>query len=156
VLIGVLGDSHHQEKLIDKCIRKLNKVNIIIHTGDMISDAQYITRKYNIPVIGVAGNCDDYGAGNEEIIYNINSHKILVCHGHNYGVKHSLENLYNRGKEAGVSLVIFGHTHVPYYENRNNIHILNPGSIAFPRGFSCRCCAVVEIDEIITIKHVEL
>lgn len=154
MLIGVLGDSHHQTEDIDKCIKELKMVNLIIHTGDMISDANYITEKYNIPVIGVSGNCDPYIKEMEEFIYDVNDTRIFICHGHNYGVKSSLRRLILRGKEVGSNIVIFGHTHIPLYEKFENIHMLNPGSIAYPRGQSNKSMAILEIKERISIKHV--
>ncbi|QUH24815.1 metallophosphoesterase family protein [Serpentinicella alkaliphila] len=154
--IGILGDSHEQVKDIDRCIKKLNNVNIIIHTGDMLKDALYITRKHNIPVIGVRGNCDPYNAGEEEILYTANNYNILICHGHNYGVKSSLKMILHRGKNANAHIIVFGHTHIPYYEQVDSIHLLNPGSLAFPRGFSKKSVAIIEINERISIKHIEV
>ena len=156
MLIGVLGDSHEQVKDIDKCIKKLNNVNIIIHTGDMLTDAQYITRKYNIPVLGVRGNCDPYNVGEEEILYTVSNYNILICHGHNYGVKSSLNRILLRGKNVNANIIIFGHTHIPYYEEVDSIHLLNPGSLAFPREFSKKSAAILEINERISIKHIEV
>lgn len=156
MLIGVLGDSHQQIEEIDKCIKRLKNVNLIIHTGDMVNDCNYIANKLNIPTIGVLGNCDPYGDGKDEILYEVNNIKIFICHGHRYGVKRSLDKLVKRGKVLGANIVIFGHTHIPIYKESEGMHILNPGSIAFPRGFSKKSIGIIEISERITIKHVDI
>ena len=37
-------------------------------------------------------------------------------------------------KKKGASVVLFGHTHEAFYEYRDGIHFLNPGSLGSPRG----------------------
>lgn len=152
--IGVLGDSHRNKEDIDRAIERLKEVDLIIHTGDMITDAQYITDKYHIQVVGVKGNCDIYNKGQEEIICEIGSKRIYVCHGHQYGVKSTLRIIASKGKAQNADVVIFGHTHIPFHEKLDNLHLLNPGSIALPRGLSQKSFALMEINEIISIKHI--
>ena len=43
--------------------------------------------------------------------------------------------------EAGADLAVFGHTHIPFYENSGNLILLNPGSIKYTRTFG-----IIEID----------
>ena len=38
--------------------------------------------------------------------------------------------LFERAKEKGADIALFGHTHTPFYEYRENIHLFNPGSVA--------------------------
>ncbi|GHU33402.1 hypothetical protein FACS1894166_08770 [Bacilli bacterium] len=37
------------------------------------------------------------------------------------------------GKEENVDVVIFGHSHTPYIDDRHKPYLFNPGSIALPR-----------------------
>lgn len=143
--IGVLGDSHLNMEYLNKVIKELKQVDYIIHTGDNYCDFEYIMEKLKIKGIGVKGNCDPKGP--EEIIEEIAGRRFLICHGHRYGVKESLNNLFYRGKEVQADIVIFGHSHVPVYEVIDGLVLLNPGSIAFPRGGSRRSYALLKLNE---------
>lgn len=58
-------------------------------------------------------------------------------------------------KEAKV--VLFGHTHEAYYEYRDGIHILNPGSLGHPRGSLYPTYAVIDIQgKNIVCNHIRL
>jgi predicted phosphodiesterase len=48
---------------------------------------------------------------------------------------HNLADLDLNPAAAGISVVIYGHSHQPSIETRNNVLYLNPGS-AGPRRFS--------------------
>ena len=74
----------------------------------------------------VAGNCDAYG--DKEQIIEIEGVKILLTHGHLYGVKSGMGKLYYRAKEVGANVVIFGHTHAPLTCEEDGIMFLNPGT----------------------------
>ena len=39
-----------------------------------------------------------------------------------------------RARELEAQVVLFGHTHEAFYEYRDGIHFLNPGSLGSPRG----------------------
>ena len=47
----------------------------------------------------------------------------------------SLDSEYIREEGAArkVDIVMFGHTHKPYFEQKDGITVLNPGSLAYPR-----------------------
>ena len=68
----------------------------------------------------------------EEII-EIEGYKILVTHGHYYYVNSGVDNLKAYAREQGVDIAMFGHTHVPYFEVDDELTILNPGSLTYPR-----------------------
>jgi len=74
----------------------------------------------------VAGNCDGYG--DKELIAEIDGVKILLTHGHLYGVKSGLQRLFYRAKELDVNAVIFGHTHAPLIALEDGVLFLNPGT----------------------------
>ena len=37
------------------------------------------------------------------------------------------------GAARNADIIMFGHTHRPYFEERDGITVLNPGSLSFPR-----------------------
>ena len=72
---------------------------------------------------GVAGNCD-YLPLPEETVVETEGLKILLTHGHRYGVKSDLLSLSLR--------VFYGHTHIPEVTERSGVTLVNPGSLSYP------------------------
>jgi putative phosphoesterase len=133
----VFSDSHGRGKNILEAVDLHGGVaDAIIFLGDGLSDLEAVKRKYDkIPVFSVKGNCDfyDFNDTPEEILVNFDGIKILLCHGHKYGVKSSLTRILYRCLELEADAVFFGHTHVPVemteYVAEKRIQIFNPGSI---------------------------
>ena len=44
-----------------------------------------------------------------------------------------LECLRTEAVARGFDIAMFGHTHRPFYENKNGLILLNPGSLSYPR-----------------------
>ena len=59
----------------------------------------------------------------------IRGKRILLCHGHTYGVKSSLVTAGFAAEERQLDLFLFGHTHRPLVDRRGRTLFLNPGSI---------------------------
>ncbi len=137
----VVSDSHGRREPIELLYRQYPNDGII-HLGDHISDARWMReRTQGHPVYGVKGNCDPYDQGPEEFVLELEDQKILICHGHRYGVKSSLGALLAAAKAKGVNGVFFGHTHQPLMERREGLLLLNPGSLKMGD------YAIIEIEE---------
>jgi len=145
--IVVLGDSHGEIKNLDFIMKDLKDTDYIIHTGDYFNDGEYIAKNYGMNVIGVRGNCDFTSQGEEEIIKNIGGKRFFIAHGHQYGIKYDLNRFFYRGRELDADIIIFGHSHMPYYSVEDGIILLNPGSISQPRGGSFKSFAIVRIEK---------
>ena len=65
---------------------------------------------------------------------NIPETNILECDGVSIYVLHILESLDLKPAPAGISAVIYGHSHVAKHEMKNGVLYFNPGS-AGPRRF---------------------
>lgn len=125
----VVSDSHGSREPIERLYRQYPNDGVI-HLGDHISDAQWMReRTQGHPVYAVKGNCDPFEEGQEELILELDGKKILICHGHRYGVKSGLGQLLAAAKAKGVDGVFFGHTHQPLMERREGLLVLNPGSL---------------------------
>jgi putative phosphoesterase len=144
--IAVVGDTHGK---IEKIKKELNliKPDYLFFTGDYYPDGQKISRSLNISFTGVAGNCDPRKKGLSEEIVEKAGRKFLVVHGHQYGVKRGLNRIFYRGKEAGVDMVVFGHTHVACADKIDGLWLLNPGSPSQPRLPDRASYAIIEVDE---------
>lgn len=127
----LVSDSHGDCKILsDLVVRYGDKVDEILHCGDSELDPKDTIWSLIHPV---KGNCD-YGNYRLERVVNTENGKLFYCHGHVYGVKLGLHQLVERAKELGVVVVVYGHTHVMDHQVIDGIHVINPGSIRFPRG----------------------
>ncbi|HEX3031235.1 MAG TPA: metallophosphoesterase [Bacillota bacterium] len=132
--IGVISDTHGHMERVKAALEQMGEVDIILHAGDHFRDVLLLQQTVTTPIIGVRGNCD-FSGPREEIV-QLDGINILLIHGHQYGVKGSLQRLAYRGAEAGVKVVVFGHTHIPEIEWSEDMLLFNPGSIGSPRGAS--------------------
>ena len=130
--IGVLSDTHGVIYLAEKALQKMADVDIILHAGDLVSDARHL-ETLNYKVHSVAGNCDSWAMELNEKILEFRGKKILLTHGHMYRVKYGYEQLLARAKQLLVDIVIFGHTHFPENTYIDNILFFNPGSTVLPK-----------------------
>ena len=81
-------------------------------------------------------------------IKNVGDYKVLVTHGHGYYVNSGVDYLREHALEYGYDVVMYGHTHVPYIEIGDDVTILNPGSISYPRQPGRKpTFLIMEIDE---------
>lgn len=80
---------------------------------------------------GVAGNCDSLPLP-KEVTLDVENVKILLTHGHAYGVKSDLLSLSLRAEELGCRLVCYGHTHAAEITERDGVTFVNPGALSHP------------------------
>ena len=65
--------------------------------------------------------------------FNIGKYKVWVTHGHNYYVYSGTRSIKEAARKRGVDIVCFGHTHAPVLEHEEDLIVINPGSISYPR-----------------------
>lgn len=146
--IGIVSDTHRFTSSIDKVIPLLMDCDLIVHAGDNIDDSYYIGAMTDISVVAVKGNCDSYlEPGNDEEVFIADNKKILVCHGHNYGIKYNLTELLDRALQKNIDIVIFGHSHIPCYQEMKGVVFINPGSVSLPRSGSKAGFGLLDIED---------
>ena len=153
--LGVLSDTHGSKAAIRRAVEYAGKVDAWLHAGDVLSDAEYLKEYTGLPVYAVPGNCD-WGEDAKERVLEFEGCRILLIHGHQYGVKYGLYRLSLHAEELDCQVVIYGHSHQSLMDKAGELLILNPGSPSSPRG--CRpSCAVLTVEngkanaEIITL-----
>jgi len=77
----------------------------------------------------------------------VEGYKIFLTHGHLYGVKSGLQNLYYKSKEEGADIALFGHSHIAVNEEIGGIVFLNPGSIGDKRSQKYYSYGVLELKD---------
>lgn len=131
----VLSDTHGKGGPVLDLAGRLPDIGACIFLGDGGRDADLLADAApNLPMYRVKGNCDFSGFDPEEGLAAFGGVLFYYTHGHTLGVKRGLDGLWQRAKAAGANAALFGHTHAPYYEFRNGIHLFNPGSLTQPRG----------------------
>ena len=132
--IIVVSDTHGNYSALEKVIERNLSADIFVHLGDGERELDKIVMKYpQLDIRHVAGNCDYASLSPSVMIIGAGDYKILATHGHNFGVKYSLDRFKEVAKENGATIAIFGHSHARLETHEDGIYFLNPGSAALPR-----------------------
>ena len=135
--ILVFSDSHTTTTPMLEMIRTRTP-DLILHLGDHDRDTKAIARAFpQIPLRVVQGNCD-FGQKHPLLDdFIVADCRIIMTHGHRYNVKLTYDSILNMGHVAGADILLFGHTHIAYYEQIGDMHVLNPGSAGMGGRKSC-------------------
>ncbi len=126
----VFSDSHGDFNSMYNAIEKHNEIDTVIFLGDGIREFEDISELYpNKKLYSVSGNCDFMSIKTSTDILCTSKGNILYTHGDAFGVKNTLGKLILAAKERGARIALFGHTHEPFFEMRNEVYLFNPGSI---------------------------
>ena len=131
--ILVISDSHGRNDDVKGVLEQVGEIDMLIHCGDVERGDQYIRDIAGCPVVMVAGNNDYYLDLPSEETIEVEGYRIWVTHGHPYYVNSGVDYLREYGEMHDVDVVMYGHTHVPFIEIGDDMTILNPGSISYPR-----------------------
>lgn len=114
-----------------------------------------LLNQHSDKIIAVRGNCDSevdemvlnfpMMAAYTTILYN--RRRLFLTHGHIYG-----EN--NLPKLSAGDVFIYGHTHIPKAEKKDNIYIINPGSITMPKENNPNSYGIL-VDDTFKIKDMD-
>ena len=146
--IAVFSDSHRMVSRMVAAVEALSP-DVILHLGDHIADARQLRARFpGVPVHMVAGNCDLYGGdhGETEQLLELGGCRILMTHGHVYGVKSGLDALIRRGAETGAALALYGHTHAALIKQARGVWLMNPGQMESDSSSRRASCGVVTAD----------
>lgn len=119
----IISDSHGNKKSVEDLLANVQHDGVIF-VGDGLSDFDNV----HGDTLMVRGNCDFFSTVPTIVSKNINGTKVLITHGHLFGVKSGLGALISEAEKGEYDLVIFGHTHETYFEKIGNITYFNPGS----------------------------
>lgn len=129
----IVSDTHGRNHNLLKTLERVSPIDLIIHLGDFEGGEEYIRSITPCPIEIVAGNNDFYNTLPKEKVLQIGKYKVMITHGHRYGVNFSLSGLMELAKENNADIVMFGHTHVPVIDLSDTVWFINPGSLALPR-----------------------
>lgn len=128
--IGVISDTHipHYKKLPDVVWEYFAGVELIIHAGDLSMLSVLSELETIAPVVAVQGNIEE-----DEVVRKLPMKREIVVGHCRIGIVHILGDTHNRERVArqefpNARCVIFGHTHVPWNQEHNDLLLFNPGS----------------------------
>lgn len=128
VVIGVISDTHGL--LRPEALRALKGSNLILHAGD-VGDPGILSRLEEVaPVVAVRGNVD-----RGDLARSLPDSQVVEVEGELVYLLHDVEALDLAPEGAGISMVVFGHSHLPEIRESRGILYFNPGS-AGPKRFS--------------------
>ena len=137
--IIVTSDSHCDTYLLKQIANKHQDAIAYLHAGD--------SQDFEVnlhPFITVKGNNDFY-INQESRIINIEPLRIYMTHGHKMYLNE--ENMVSKARLADCNMFIYGHTHTPFYQVVDGIHILNPGACRYSRSIIGATYAIITIDD---------
>ena len=129
----IVSDTHGRHGGLDRALQEAGNIDMLIHLGDVEGGETYIDAVADREKHIIRGNNDFFSELPREEEFYIGSHKVFITHGHAYYVSLDPEYIREEGKARGAEIVMFGHTHRPFFEDDNGIIVLNPGSLSFPR-----------------------
>lgn len=129
----IVSDTHRMNRNYLDLLARLQPLDMIIHCGDVEGSEYTLKEAAECPVMMIAGNNDFFCELPRELDFNIGKYKVWVTHGHNYYVYSGTRRLKEAARSRGVDIVCFGHTHEPLLEQEQDLTVINPGSISYPR-----------------------
>ena len=135
-MVGLLSDTHiptKAAKLPSRVFDLFQKVDYIIHAGDLVSLDVVDTLKQLAPVVAVRGNMDDSAV--RDALPELTE---LTVDRWRIGVTHDPGVLFGRSKmrviaeENNFNVLVYGHTHHPSTLWEDGRLFINPGSPTNP------------------------
>ena len=129
----IISDTHGKHDGVDEILEREGEFDMLIHLGDVEGGEIYLDVMFECPKYIVRGNNDFFAPHPYEEEFDLGPHHIMITHGHHYHVSTGPEILKEEALSIGADVVMFGHTHRPYFEQDEEITVLNPGSVSYPR-----------------------
>jgi len=131
--ILIVSDTHGRDTNLEKTVKMETPFDMMIHCGDVEGREFFIQALADGPSCIVSGNCDFFSDLPREEEIDLAGNRVLVTHGHYYGVSMDLGGLIEEARSRNCRAVCFGHTHKPVIMEKDGVLAINPGSLSYPR-----------------------
>lgn len=148
--IGVISDTHipiFANKLPKEVTDRLKECDLIIHAGDIVESSAIKDLEKIAEVKAVCGNMDSPELKHtlpEKLVFEVSGKKIGVTHGK--GASFKVLKYVEEAFSQNLDIVIFGHSHLPFNEEKNGTLYFNPGSVTDNVFAKHRTFGIIEID----------
>jgi hypothetical protein len=157
--IGVLSDTHvpgAASSLPPVVFEIFEGVDLILHAGDIVELSVLDELRAIAPVEAVAGNMDGAEAHRrlpERKVLSLGRFSVGLTHG-KYRIDRQHEMIR---KEFGlIDLIVYGHSHTPFWGAVDGVLFLNPGSPTDKRYAPYNSVAVLRVGEELTAEIIRL
>ncbi len=148
--IGVLSDTHVpliMPSLPPIIYDLFQGVDLIIHAGDIVELSVLDDLLSIAPVEAVAGNMDD-----AEVQLRLPAKKVLTLGRYSVGLIHGkfkidVQKEMIRKEFGDVDLIVYGHSHTPFWGKIDGVYFLNPGSPTDKRYAPYNSVAILEVGD---------
>ena len=148
--VGVISDTHIPAiatSLPPAVFEIFKGVDLILHAGDIVELSVLEELSAIARVEAVAGNMDD-----SEVHLRLPSKKIISINGYSVGLIHGKYKI-NIQREMimkefdRVDLIVYGHSHTPFWGKQGGVYFLNPGSPTDKRHAPYNSVALLHVGE---------
>jgi len=143
--LGLISDTHGY--LHPRIHALFNDVDEILHAGDLDTEDVLLELRAIAPVAAVRGNMDTHGRAalhRQMLVQVYDGVRIFVVH--DLGLPQNLKpSVAEALRQHEPQIVVFGHTHVPYWAQHGEILYINPGSASKGRQGSLPSVALLNI-----------
>ena len=146
--ILVLSDTHaYLENARAVLLRLGGRMDAVFHLGDHDEDAIELQKEFpKLPFYFVKGNNDFRPDTPSQKLVRLGGKTLLLTHGHKQRVHWNTDTVFYWAEEQGADVVLFGHTHMPLWEENGRVALFNPGSISLPRGGTLPTFGILTIE----------
>jgi len=147
--IGVLSDTHLRSPnaVLEYILEELlADAEMILHAGDIVG-RKVLDRLEMSKVLAVCGNMDDY-----EVAQAIPQVRVIPAAGkrialvHGWGSRDGLaQRILGQFQTDRPDLIVYGHSHVPFWGRVVGVHMFNPGSASYSRDKGNGTIGLIEI-----------
>ncbi len=150
--VGVISDTHVPiaASALPRAVYDLFEgVDLILHAGDIVKFEVLDQLQAIAPVEAVAGNMDE-----EEIRQRLPVKKTIRIGKYTVGLIHGKYRI-DRQQEMirrefnAVDLIVYGHSHMPFWGIVDGVHFLNPGSPTDKRYAPYNSVAILMADDVL-------
>jgi putative phosphoesterase len=157
--VGVISDTHvpGAARSLPPAVFEIFKgVDLILHAGDIVESSVLDELDAVAQVEAVAGNMDD-----NELQLLLPAKKVLTLGRFTVGLTHGkyridLQKEMIRKDFGNVDLIVYGHSHMPFWGKIDGVWFLNPGSPTDKRHAPYNSVALLTIGESLTAEIVRL
>jgi putative phosphoesterase len=134
--VGLIADTHipvRAREIPRKVFENFDKVDFIVHAGDLVDFSVIDELEQLAPVLAVYGNMD--GPKILGKLPKMNSAKVLnwkIGVTHNPGALFGMRKMKEIAQQNGFNVLVYGHTHNPSIKWEGKTLFINPGSPTNP------------------------
>lgn len=144
--ILLISDSHGHKDRIPSILERHKDIGYVIHLGDYGTDIDAVGEVCPaLPTEAIQGNNDKSRIYPGEKLLQLVGRRIFITHGHSYNVGRDLTPLIVKAHQANAEIAAFGHTHIPFVEQRDGVLLINPGCLFRPRSLHGATYSILEI-----------